>query len=121
MSASILTKQKSKAISQMELGKNLYQKHCSLCHLKNGKGSPGIYPPLDASDYMLSDVNRTIKTILYGSKTGIIVNGIKYPGSVMTPFNYMPDRDIAAITNYILNSWSNTGDIVSEEEVKSNR
>lgn len=108
-------------MSQMELGKNLYQKHCSLCHLKNGKGSPGIYPPLDASDYMLSDVNRTIKTILYGSKSGIIVNGIKYPGSVMAPFNHMSDSDVAAITNYILNSWSNTGDIVTEEIVKSNR
>ena len=116
-----MIKEKNKVINQIELGKDLYQQHCSSCHMKNGKGVPGIYPPLDASDYMLADMDRTIKTILYGSNSSIIVNGIKYPGSIMTPFSYMTDMNIAAITNYIINSWTNNGGVATLEMIKSNR
>ena len=102
-------------------GKELYKKHCISCHMENGQGISGFYPPLQNSDYMLKDINRTIKTVLYGSNTPIMVNELSYPGSIMTRFDHLSDDDIASITTYILNAWGNNGGSVTSEMILKNR
>jgi nitrite reductase (NO-forming) len=107
-------------VDLMTKGKEIYAL-CLACHQDNGKGLPGAFPPLAQSDYMLEDVNRTIKTILNGSSSAITVNGIKYPGNTMTKFNNLSDEDVAAVTSYVLNSWGNLGGLVTADMVASNR
>ena len=102
-------------------GKELYAKYCASCHMENGEGIAGFYPPLKNSDYMLNDINRTIKTVLYGSNTPIIVNELSYPGYIMTRFDHLSDDDIASITTYILNAWGNNGGNVTSQMVTKNR
>ena len=58
-------------------GQEIYKDFCAQCHLEDGKGVKGIYPPLAKSDF-LKDINRTISSIKYGLKGPIIVNGEKY-------------------------------------------
>ena len=107
-------------VDVMTKGKEIYAL-CLACHQDNGEGLPGAFPPLAGSDYMLEDVNRTIKTILNGTSSAITVNGIKYPGNTMTKFNNLSDEDIAAVTSYVLNSWGNYGGLVTADMVASNR
>ena len=58
-------------------GQEIYNDFCSQCHLEDGKGVKGIYPPLAKSDF-LTDIDRTISSIKYGLKGPITVNGEKY-------------------------------------------
>ena len=108
-------------ISTKSKGELLYETNCLVCHMSNGEGIPGFFPPLSNSDYMLEDIDRTIKTILYGSESPIIVNGISYPGSTMNQFDHLSNEDIAFVSTYILNAWGNDMGIVYPEMVDSNR
>ncbi len=104
----------------MAKGESVYAQ-CLACHQPNGEGLTGAFPPLAKSDYMLEDVNRTIKTILYGTSEPITVNATTYPGSTMTKFDGLSDEDVAAVATYVLNSWGNTGGVVTTEMVTLNR
>ncbi len=98
-------------------GKEIYNDFCAQCHLENGKGVKGIYPPLAKSDFLI-DINQTIHSIKYGLKGPIIVNGEKY-NSIMVSQG-LDDEEISDVVNYILNSWGNsTNKIISEEIVAS--
>ena len=98
-------------------GKELYNDFCSQCHLTDGKGVKGVYPPLANSDFLL-DVEKTINSIKYGLKGPIIVNGEKY-NSIMVSQG-LDDEEISDVVNYILNSWGNsTKQLITEEIVTS--
>ncbi len=98
-------------------GQEIYKDFCAQCHLEDGKGVKGIYPPLAKSDF-LKDINRTISSIKYGLKGPIIVNGEKY-NSIMVSQG-LDDEEISDVVNYILNSWGNsTKQLITEEIVNS--
>ena len=98
-------------------GQEIYEDFCAQCHLEDGKGVKGIYPPLAESDF-LKDINRTISSIKYGLKGPITVNGEKY-NSIMVSQG-LDDEEISDVVNYILNSWGNsTKQLITEEIVTS--
>jgi len=98
-------------------GQEIYEDFCAQCHLEDGKGVKGIYPPLAKSDF-LKDINRTISSIKYGLKGPITVNGEKY-NSIMVSQG-LDDEEISDVVNYILNSWGNsTKQLITEEIVTS--
>ena len=98
-------------------GQEIYNDFCVQCHLEDGKGIKGIYPPLAKSDF-LKDINQTISSIKYGLKGPITVNGEKY-NSIMVSQG-LDDEEISDVVNYILNSWGNsTKQLITEEIVTS--
>ena len=86
-------------------GKLIYEDFCIQCHLSNGEGIEKIYPPLNNSDYLLKDLDKSIYSIKYGLTGEIIVNGIKYNGVMAS--QGLEDDEIADVMNYITNSWDN--------------
>ena len=96
-----------------ERGRLLYDDFCVRCHLPNGLGEANIVPPLAGSDF-LNDVEATVQSIKYGIHGPIVVNGIQYNGS-MAPMG-LDEVEIADVTNFILNSWNNTYDVLIDEE-----
>ncbi|MDF1550247.1 MAG: cytochrome c [Bacteroidales bacterium] len=101
-------------------GKKVYVDNCMVCHQENGEGVVGTFPPLANSDYLLADKMRAVKQAIYGSKTPITVNGVEYPGNVMTVIN-LTDEQVRDVVNYILNSWGNNDGTVTIEDVKAAR
>ena len=98
-------------------GQEIYKDFCAQCHLEDGKGVKGIYPPLAKSDF-LKDINKTISSIKYGLKGPITVNGEEY-NSIMVSQG-LDDEEISDVVNYILNSWGNTSkELITEEIVAS--
>ena len=98
-------------------GQEIYNDFCVQCHLEDGKGIKGIYPPLAKSDF-LKDINQTIYSIKYGLKGPITVNGENY-NSIMVSQG-LDDEEISDVVNYILNSWGNsTNELITEEIVTS--
>ena len=97
-------------------GEEIYQDFCLQCHLGNGEGVSGIYPPLANSDYLFDDIDRSIRNIKYGVSGPIIVNEKEYNAVMLN--NGLDEEEVADVMNYILNSWGNKSDkIITKERV----
>lgn len=93
----------SKSIAR---GKDLYVTNCMNCHMDNGKGMEGVYPPLAKSDFLKRPAKDIIETVLKGQSGEVKVNGVVY-NAVMPAQDYLTDAEIADIFNYVNNSWGN--------------
>ena len=97
-------------------GEEIYQDFCLQCHLSNGEGVSGIYPPLANSDYLFDDIDRSIRNIKYGLSGPIIVNDEEYNAVMLN--NGLDDEEISDVMNYILNNWGNkTNEMITKERV----
>ena len=105
--------------ASMLRGKEIYVTQCMTCHMQQGEGIVGVYPPLAKSDYLMADKNRAIKQVLEGASGEMVVNGVTYYG-FMTGFA-LNDKEVSDVLNYIRNSWGNKGEIVKPDEVKAIR
>ncbi|MEN8119123.1 MAG: cytochrome c [Bacteroidota bacterium] len=99
-------------------GEQIYKDNCMVCHQENGLGVEGTFPPLANSDYLLADKKRAILQTLQGAKEPITINGIEYPGNVMTIVD-LEEQQTIDVVNYILNSWGNNGGTVNLDDVKA--
>lgn len=98
-------------------GEEIYTDFCLQCHMANGKGVPGSFPPLANSDY-LNNIEQSIHAIKFGLKGPITVNGKSYNSNMIS--QGLDDEEIADVMNYILRSWGNeSSTIVTEEKVAS--
>ena len=95
-------------------GREVYSELCVTCHLPNGKGVPGAFPPLNPSNWLTEKRTESIHAVKYGLKGEIEVNGESY-NSVMLPLG-LDDEEIADVMNYTIQTW-NKGDMVTAEEV----
>lgn len=87
-------------------GKDLYVTNCMNCHMENGKGMEGVYPPVAKADFLKRPARDIIETVLKGQSGEVKVNGVLYNG-VMPAQDYLADTEIADILNYVNNSWGN--------------
>ena len=87
-------------------GNEIYNDFCVQCHLDNGEGVTGIFPPLSNSDYLLNNIRESIYGIKYGMEGPITVNGELYDGIMVS--QGLDNEEIADVMNYILNSWENS-------------
>jgi nitrite reductase (NO-forming) len=100
-------------------GKEIYLRNCVSCHMDEGEGLEGIFPPLAKSDYMLADKKRAIQQTLYGANIEMTVNGKVYNGE-MNGFD-LTNEEMSDLMNYIFNSFGNTGGVITPDNVKAAR
>jgi mono/diheme cytochrome c family protein len=99
----------------MERGKELYNTMCVTCHMADGTGVAGVFPPLAQADY-LENTEASIHAIKYGLQGEITVNSETY-NNIMTPLG-LDDQEVADVMNYILNSWGNEAEeMITEDQV----
>jgi len=101
-------------------GKKSYVRTCQACHQADGKGLPGVYPPLAGSPWLLSSEERAIKILIKGMSGKIEVEGETFNGN-MPPVGDWKDRDIAAVLTYERQAWGNNAGPISEDLVKKVR
>jgi nitrite reductase (NO-forming) len=87
-------------------GKNVYANNCMNCHMEDGKGLEGAFPPIAKSDFLKRPPKDLINVILKGQSGEIKVNGVLYNG-IMPAQDYLTDEEISDVLNYINNSWGN--------------
>ncbi len=104
---------------QLTRGKLSYLQHCVICHQSGGQGSPGAFPPLAKSDYLMGDKQRVILALVQGLSGPITVNGVKFNGTM--PPATLDDQKVADVLTYVRNSFGNAGEPVTAEEVKTVR
>jgi len=105
----------SKSITR---GKEVYNDFCAICHKPNGEGSEKIFPPLAKSDFLYKNREESIRSVKFGQKGKIKVNGVEYNGTM--PLPGLTDEEIVDVMNFIFFSWGNKSEkIVTLDEVKS--
>ncbi len=105
--------------ASMERGKELYVSNCQSCHMDEGQGLEGVYPPVAKSDYFMADKKRSIKQTLYGVTGEITVNGSVY-NTEMTGYDFS-DQEASDVLNFMRNSWGNKGEPILPADIKTER
>ena len=100
-------------------GKEVYTTQCITCHLEQGEGIEGTFPPLAKSDYLMADKKRSIQQIIHGASGEIKVNGVTYNAEM--PAIELSDEEVSDVLNYVRNSWGNKGDAITPADVKALR
>ena len=106
--------------NELLAGKQVYDKFCVACHMNNGKGAPGMNPPLTATDYVTGDKKRLIGVILNGMSDPTVINGETY-NNAMPSHSFLSDKQIADVLTYIRNTFGNSAEAITPEEVLAQR
>jgi nitrite reductase (NO-forming) len=103
----------------MAQGATVFNNVCVNCHQHDGKGLPGVFPPLAKSDFLMADKTRAIGIVMHGLKGPVQVNGQTF-NAEMPDFG-LSDAQIASALTYVRNSFGNQGEMVTVAEVAAVR
>jgi nitrite reductase (NO-forming) len=106
---------------QVEKGRQVYMGLCFACHQPDGKGLPNIFPPLAGSDFLQADHERAIRIVLKGLSGPVTVNGGTINSAMPPQEAVLTDTQIADVLTFVLNTWGNKGDAVTQDQVKAAR
>lgn len=106
--------------SSTDPGARVYNTNCVTCHQPQGQGIPGVYPPLQQTEWVNGDEGRLIRLVLNGMRGPIEVNGVQY-NSVMTAHDFLSDDQIAAVLTYVRSNFGNASGPVSPDDVAAVR
>lgn len=95
-------------------GKIIYAANCVACHQGTGLGIAGAFPPLAASEWVLTDPQIPAQILLHGMQGAIEVAGQSYSG-VMPVMAHLSDEELAAVLNYIRSDWGNSASEITSE------
>lgn len=101
-------------------GKVLYEKHCMVCHQKDGGGVMNLNPPLIKTTYVLGDKTRLIDILLKGLSEPIEIDGDVY-ANPMPAQNFLTDQQVADVLSYVRNHFGNKASVITPAEVKKAR
>lgn len=93
---------------------------CATCHMPDGQGQPGVYPPLAGSPRTLGDERALIRILLHGMDGRLDRGGYVY-NELMPPAAFGADDEIAAVLTYIRRAWGNDAGPVTPESVARER
>jgi mono/diheme cytochrome c family protein len=112
------------AVDPVVLGQKEFQNICITCHQATGQGMPGVYPPLDGSEWVNGSPERVIRIVLYGLKGDVHVEGHEFNAAAMPVFGQEPgsaynwsDDKIAAVLTYVRQAWSNKSGPITTDQV----
>lgn len=115
------------SLTSFERGKKLFlgEAACFGCHGADGDGMPNLGPPLDASEWVTGNPKILLNILLHGMTGPVTVDGESYtPESDMPALGANPaisDQDLADISTYIRNEWSNKSVPITLPQAKYQR
>lgn len=95
-------------------GKQVFTANCVACHQATGKGLPGVFPPLDGSEWVNGDERIVANILLHGITGELTVMGNTFKGA-MPPFQQLSDAELAAVASYVRGEWSNKAGALKPE------
>ena len=106
-------------------GQQIFNANCVACHQPTGKGLPGVFPPLDGSEWVNGNTHVLANIVLHGITGEISVRGQTFKGA-MPAFGHLGDAELAAVLSHVRSSWSNSSapieaDLVAKERKSSTR
>ncbi|MRV72182.1 c-type cytochrome [Duganella sp. FT92W] len=101
----------------INLGSEVYLKHCVQCHGFGGKGLPPAYPPLNGNRALLmEEAANPIRIVLNGGFAPATAGNPRPYG--MPPFAHvLSDTEVAAVVSYIRAAWNNNAPPINGNDV----
>jgi nitrite reductase (NO-forming) len=100
----------------------VYAQTCQLCHQPSGMGTPGQFPPLAGSEWVLAkEPDRAIRIVLDGLTGPVTVKGEPWNATMVPWRGTLSDRQIADVLSYVRNSFGNKAAPVNPAKVKAIR
>jgi glucose/arabinose dehydrogenase/mono/diheme cytochrome c family protein len=87
-------------------GSDLYRIQCSACHGPEGKGIPGVFPPLAGADFLRTHREQALRAPMEGLQGSHTVNGQTYHGQM--PAVALKDAQMVELFNFIFSAWGNS-------------
>jgi thiosulfate dehydrogenase len=94
-----------------------YDQFCSACHRRDGRGAPGVFPPLAGNDSVVSDDPTSVIHIALTGWTEAATRFSTHAFS-MPEFSSLTDAELAEILTFVRASWGNKGGAVTAADVK---
>jgi mono/diheme cytochrome c family protein len=114
----------------LNLGRRVYLRQCSVCHQANGSGTGKAIPPLRGHITTLAahpdGRGYLAHLVVFGLNGSIQINGQKYYNVMPTLGALLSDAEIASALNYAQLSWGNDAsttraNLVTQEDVRAVR
>jgi mono/diheme cytochrome c family protein len=98
-------------------GEAVFTDNCAACHMSDGRGMPGIYPPLAGNPVLQGkDASTVIRTVLEGAR--MVATKEKPTGAAMPGFAWkLDDRQLVDVVNYVRNAWGNRASLTDTKAV----
>lgn len=98
-------------------GAEIYMTRCMSCHQMNGRGVPGVFPPLTESKWVTEDKGVVIRIVLNGMTGEVKVGDEVYSGAMPPWQTFLDDKQVSELLTYIRSTWGNEAPAISAEEV----
>lgn len=102
---SLLLLQPPGLISAQEQGRELFLDNCAECHQSDGQGLENIYPALAGNETVLGSGADVALVLMIGR------------GEMPSFKDALDSGEMAAIINYVRNSWGNSGTAISAGDI----
>ncbi len=89
-------------------GREIYVRDCLACHMTDGRGVPGMNPPLVGSPWVAGPPDAL---------AGFVLTGGYGPDILMARFDYLTDDELAALLSYIRAEFAGLGEPVIAAQV----
>ena len=101
----------------MARGEALFVDQCSGCHMADGHGMAGAFPPLAGNPSLQGrDADNAIRVVLEGAR--MVATAAKPTALAMPAFDWkLDDAEIADVVDYVRNAWGNHGAPVDADAV----
>jgi len=97
--------------ADLNLGRRVFLRHCSVCHQATGAGASKAIPPLrDHIPHLAAHPSGRMylsRLVLFGLNGPIAVNGQKYFNTMPALGGLLSDVELASALNYAQVSWGN--------------
>ncbi len=104
--------------AQLKRGKKIFTSAagCQACHGPEGKGQPGLFPPIAGSPFVGSgNGDRPIKILLAGLGGDLDVLGGHYNGQMPAIGQSLKDKEIADVLTYVRVTFNNAAPVDADQ------
>jgi mono/diheme cytochrome c family protein len=102
-------------------GRRVYAQACGLCHNQQGRGTPGVFPPIIGSEWVTGPADVPILIVLHGITGPIQVAGNNYNTEMPGWGADLSDAEIAGVVSLIRQWGANDAGPVTVEAVRAIR
>jgi len=109
------------AADRVARGRGVYLDDCAGCHMENGEGIAGVFPPLKGNNVVQAkDPETVVHVVLTGQKTAVTHENPT--GLAMPAFDWKLSNDqIADLVTYLRSTWGNQGGAIDAGKVADTR
>jgi mono/diheme cytochrome c family protein len=97
--------------TQLQAGARVYARTCMACHQADGRGMPGIFPPLrrHAPRLAQTQAGRTymMAQVLWGVRGPLAVDGAIFHNLMPPQQGMLTDGEVADVLTYVTHAWDN--------------